>query len=68
MTPEKPGRPPLSDYITLADAAAMLKVSTRTVERMMDREELGYRTTKGGQRKLYRSDVEGHCRRVGLIQ
>ncbi len=60
--PERPGRPPRSDYMKLSEAAAMLEVSVRTVERMMDRGQLGFRRTPGGQRKLYRSDVEEYCR------
>ena len=54
------GRPPKSDYISLAEAAALLGVSTRTVERMMDRGELGYRVTPGGSRRLYRTALENY--------
>lgn len=52
------GRPPRSDYVPLAEAARLLGVSTRTVERMMDRGELGYRTTPGGSRRLYRTGLD----------
>jgi excisionase family DNA binding protein len=63
VTHSRPGRPPRSDYITLADAAAAIGVSTRTVERMMTDGKLGFRPTPGGYRRLYRTSVEEYCRR-----
>ena len=58
VVPEKPGRPPRSDYVTLQEAADRLEVSTRTVERMMTRGQLAYRRTPGGTRRIYRSALE----------
>lgn len=48
--------------MTLDEAAELIGVSTRTVERMMDRGQLGFRRTPGGQRRLYRSSVEEYLR------
>jgi excisionase family DNA binding protein len=44
----------------LAEAAERIGVSTRTVERMMDRGQLRFRRTPGGTRRLYRTSVEAY--------
>ena len=62
MTPERPGRPPKTDYVTLAEAADMIGVSSRSVARMMDRGQLSFRRTPGGTRRVRRSSVEEYCR------
>ena len=36
----------------------MLDLSERTIERMMDRGQLTFRKTPGGQRRLHRTSVE----------
>lgn len=61
------GRPPKTNYISLAEAsrlfaAAGLPSSTRTIERMMDADLLPYRRTPGGTRRLYRTGVERYLR------
>ena len=62
MSPLKPGRPRRSDHIPLSEAAAMIGVSTRTVQRMMTDGLIAFRTTPRGYRKPYRSSVEEYCR------
>jgi excisionase family DNA binding protein len=58
VTPEKAGRPPKSDYVTLREAAELLEVSARTIQRMMDRGQLAFRRTPGGTRRVRRSSLE----------
>lgn len=62
MAPKGRGRPSRKDYVTLSEAADMIDVSIKTVERMMDDGRLGFRRTPGGYRRLYRTDVEEYCR------
>lgn len=40
----------------------MLRVCTRTIERMMADGRIGFRRTPGGYRRAYRSSVEEYCR------
>jgi len=47
-----------SDTVTVGEAAALLKVSTKTIQRMADSGKLPCEKTPGGQRRFRREDVE----------
>lgn len=50
-------RPPVPEYLTVADVAALLKLSEKTVYRLAQRGELpGFKA--GGSRRFRRRDID----------